>query len=110
MVRRLRHTGRQLYAYGFPIGLLLGRGHIARLFHKLGKLVIGDVGDVHPEAVNLDLMRGALVGLGQLAVTAHQEYAAWHRSEEHTSELQSLMRISYAVFCLQKKNTLTQQN
>src|SRR3546814_3941903 len=27
------------------------------------------------------------------------------RSEEHTSELQSLMRISYAVFCLQKQNT-----
>src|SRR3546814_1281379 len=29
--------------------------------------------------------------------------AARHRSEEHTSELQSLMRISYAVFCLKKK-------
>src|SRR3546814_16188124 len=29
------------------------------------------------------------------------------RSEEHTSELQSLMRISYAVFCLKKKNTNT---
>src|SRR3546814_8144980 len=29
------------------------------------------------------------------------------RSEEHTSELQSLMRISYAVFCLKKKNTIT---
>src|SRR3546814_4287326 len=28
----------------------------------------------------------------------------WHRSEEHTSELQSLMRISYAVFCLKKKS------
>src|SRR3546814_1568609 len=28
------------------------------------------------------------------------------RSEEHTSELQSLMRISYAVFCLKKKNTI----
>src|SRR3546814_5018031 len=28
----------------------------------------------------------------------------WERSEEHTSELQSLMRISYAVFCLKKKN------
>src|SRR3546814_5214990 len=27
----------------------------------------------------------------------------WYRSEEHTSELQSLMRISYAVFCLKKK-------
>src|SRR3546814_3498025 len=30
------------------------------------------------------------------------------RSEEHTSELQSLMRISYAVFCLQKKKTVAQ--
>src|SRR3546814_10844304 len=34
---------------------------------------------------------------------------AGERSEEHTSELQSLMRISYAVFCLKKKNTLEQQ-
>src|SRR3546814_8628287 len=32
------------------------------------------------------------------------EAAAVIRSEEHTSELQSLMRISYAVFCLKKKN------
>src|SRR3546814_8333963 len=31
------------------------------------------------------------------------------RSEEHTSELQSLMRISYAVFCLKKKNTTDTQ-
>src|SRR3546814_9777140 len=32
------------------------------------------------------------------------------RSEEHTSELQSLMRISYAVFCLKKKTKLTHTN
>src|SRR3546814_2750118 len=32
-----------------------------------------------------------------------------YRSEEHTSELQSLMRISYAVFCLKKKNTQHQK-
>src|SRR3546814_8347022 len=32
------------------------------------------------------------------------------RSEEHTSELQSLMRISYAVFCLKKKNITTTHN
>src|SRR3546814_4006218 len=32
------------------------------------------------------------------------------RSEEHTSELQSLMRISYAVFCLKKKNTFNHNN
>src|SRR3546814_10544079 len=31
--------------------------------------------------------------------------SGWTRSEEHTSELQSLMRISYAVFCLKKKKT-----
>src|SRR3546814_3029979 len=39
-------------------------------------------------------------------VTGHGEYAPRKhtvRSEEHTSELQSLMRISYAVFCLKKK-------
>src|SRR3546814_9443216 len=33
--------------------------------------------------------------------------AVAHRSEEHTSELQSLMRISYAVFCLKKKKQQT---
>src|SRR3546814_10797069 len=37
---------------------------------------------------------------------AHPEHP---RSEEHTSELQSLMRISYAVLCLKKKNTHTQK-
>src|SRR3546814_1796468 len=42
--------------------------------------------------------RGARVGLG-LAIL----FCALPRSEAHTSELQSLMRISYAVFCLTKK-------
>src|SRR3546814_9942588 len=35
---------------------------------------------------------------------------AMYRSEEHTSELQSLMRISYAVFCLKKQTNHTHQN
>src|SRR3546814_1230475 len=38
-------------------------------------------------------------------ILADPETATDGRSEEHTSELQSLMRISYAVFCLKKKNT-----
>src|SRR3546814_5411210 len=38
--------------------------------------------------------------LGRIALGGHLD-----RSEEHTSELQSLMRISYAVFCLKKKTT-----
>src|SRR3546814_4270970 len=44
-------------------------------------------------------------------VIAHRDRIGRSRSEEHTSELQSLMRISYAVFCLKKKKTQhTQQN
>src|SRR3546814_4997945 len=35
--------------------------------------------------------------------TRHDRHIVGTRSEEHTSELQSLMRISYAVFCLKKK-------
>src|SRR3546814_3135750 len=35
---------------------------------------------------------------------------SWLRSEEHTSELQSLMRISYAVFCLKKKRQIHNNN
>src|SRR3546814_5420294 len=40
---------------------------------------------------------------GQEEVRAHEAAREHRRSEEHTSELQSLMRISYAVFCLKKK-------
>src|SRR3546814_7815932 len=40
---------------------------------------------------------------GEGAVHGERDAVAGTRSEEHTSELQSLMRISYAVFCLKKK-------
>src|SRR3546814_9982819 len=40
-------------------------------------------------------------GDGRIVITAAKKYGAT-RSEEHTSELQSLMRISYSVFCLKK--------
>src|SRR3546814_5827534 len=43
-------------------------------------------------------------GLGRLADLKRRQRLL-ERSEEHTSELQSLMRISYAVFCLKKKKT-----
>src|SRR3546814_10818479 len=48
-----------------------------------------------------------LAALAQVLAEAElpaSDIAAPGRSEEHTSELQSLMRISYAVFCLKKKN------
>src|SRR3546814_3892278 len=44
---------------------------------------------------------GILTGTGERAFCAGADLSA--RSEEHTSELQSLMRISYAVFCLKKQ-------
>src|SRR3546814_5997334 len=47
-------------------------------------------------------LAGGRMGIG--AVTS--AVGPPERSEEHTSELQSLMRISYAVFCLKKKNIL----
>src|SRR3546814_1106808 len=46
---------------------------------------------------------GRLLVRGPCVVSGY--FGADARSEEHTSELQSLMRISYAVFCLKKKNT-----
>src|SRR3546814_4492071 len=46
--------------------------------------------------------------LGRCLCKIHQSRRSHHsRSEEHTSELQSLMRISYAVFCLKKKKIQT---
>src|SRR3546814_8150891 len=60
-----------------------------------------------------DLATGSADDLGQVVMSArdlvqHDLEAA--RSEEHTSELQSLMRISYAVFCLKKKIKHTTTN
>src|SRR3546814_10433873 len=50
---------------------------------------------------------GADARLGNQAGLHALHQAAVGRSEEHTSELQSLMRISYAVFCLKKKQNTT---
>src|SRR3546814_9101660 len=48
-------------------------------------------------------------GRGTFGIPSFSQSQIW-RSEEHTSELQSLMRISYAVFCLNKKTTITTHN
>src|SRR3546814_7101120 len=52
----------------------------------------------------------AYVGSNPTPSTIRQRIGQPRRSEEHTSELQSLMRISYAVFCLKKNTTTTQNN
>src|SRR3546814_1991397 len=63
-------------------------------------LTVGGVGRVDIEHV-------VAVAIDVLAVGGA---AAHRRSEEHTSELQSLMRISYAVFCLKKTKAQTKRN
>src|SRR3546814_3696042 len=49
------------------------------------------------------------LGIFSVMWSEHCSYKSSRRSEEHTSELQSLMRISYAVFCLTKKIKKTRQ-
>src|SRR3546814_8137075 len=65
-----------------------------------------DAGGQAQEAIDLPHPFG--VAAGQIVVDGDDMDAlAFERSEEHTSELQSLMRISYAVFCLKKKKKNT---
>src|SRR3546814_3992309 len=76
------------------------------------------IGDAAPHAWNngvgavlLDIGIDAFIDQARLRIVARFAWPCGHqvivkrgaRSEEHTSELQSLMRISYAVFCLKKK-------
>src|SRR3546814_2026652 len=81
-----------------------------RLIIKRTALAAADQGLVDLMGADLDHAIDALsthslrVGLTQ-DLFANGEDAGPIRSEEHTSELQSLMRISYAVFCLKKKKT-----
>src|SRR3546814_5089305 len=58
-------------------------------------------GEYRDAAFNLHQATERLYACLLLTLTYYSPYN--HRSEEHTSELQSLMRISYAVFCLKKK-------
>src|SRR3546814_5150745 len=75
-----------------------------RLEHRIvGEPLLGD----------RDIERGIVIELQPLARRRAGLVADLVRSEEHTSELQSLMRISYAVFCLKKKrqqNTRTRRS
>src|SRR3546814_8120615 len=60
-----------------------------------------------PKMINL-IEEAALAAIGHLLPDGKQSLGTQiDRSEEHTSELQSLMRISYAVFCLKKKKKQT---
>src|SRR3546814_6549726 len=71
----------------------LARGRGARRRHG------GQVHAARPRGLDLHARGDDLLDLVDVRIA----FEDGHRSEEHTSELQSLMRISYAVFCLKKK-------
>src|SRR3546814_1305719 len=92
-VRRLQPVGHA--------GRLLEPRRVQKGFGMLDMIMAGE-GAMPVERLEAVAARIGQRGLGdarRIAAVGQQEY----RSEEHTSELQSLMRISYAVFCLKKK-------
>src|SRR3546814_2871941 len=82
------HNGRDFAAW---LGL------VPRQFSSGGKERLGRISKAGQADIRQMLIIGAMSRLN------------WMRSEEHTSELQSLMRSSYAVFCLKKKKTSQHQ-
>src|SRR3546814_8180524 len=89
-------------------------GSLRRHTDGLPRACGGDGGNLACVGVDRPVVRRALESVRQPAdeerqrcaeteVPAEADQRRAHRSEEHTSELQSLMRISYAVFCLKKK-------
>src|SRR3546814_8910277 len=79
-----------------PAGQILDAGMREFETHHARKHAADDAGDDREDQIE---------GADVLVVRRHEpaDEKARRRSEEHTSELQSLMRISYAVFCLKKK-------
>src|SRR3546814_7748362 len=75
--------------------------------YRAGGLDAKEIGEIEG---NLATTAGTCAVMGTastMAILCEALGLMLKKSEEHTSELQSLMRISYAVFCLQKKNTRT---
>src|SRR3546814_5631096 len=77
---------------------------------QLGQREVRRIEDAHLASEQLEQTRGLLddeprIGAFAQATVKQKDARRRVRSEAHTSELQSPMRISYAVFCLKKKNS-----
>src|SRR3546814_7307723 len=91
-----------LQAGGSAIAAADFAGYSARIVDPIVRERAGHTLNLVPGYSAGPTFAGALGRLPERFATAAPD-AATYRSEEHTSELQSLMRISYAVFCLKKK-------
>src|SRR3546814_1901310 len=92
-------------------GAAAGRAGRGRPIGRSGHRLLRAAGAVDRTGQDADPVRRGRRRFGPDAgrATRRRQRAA-ARSEEHTSELQSLMRISYAVFCLKKKNKKNNKN
>src|SRR3546814_2283055 len=90
-----------------PHGLTLPQAVAAVASRPAETARLTDRGRIAP-GLRADLVRVAVVEGQPFVKTVWREAERVMRSEEHTSELQSLMRISYAVFCLKKKKNKTE--
>src|SRR3546814_2125784 len=90
-------------------GLASGSSSLQCVFKPLMKMAaIGEAGQPIVARCPADMFSSGL-GLRDVQMSAQEASVSVPRSEEHTSELQSLMRSSYAVFCLKKKNSKQQK-
>src|SRR3546814_1792596 len=89
----------------FPYTTLFRSHFHLRFRHREVDVDAGDVVERGDHRARRDQCAGADLADAQAAGERRADDAVAQRSEEHTSELQSLMRISYAVFCLKKKTT-----
>src|SRR3546814_3106255 len=92
-------------AVGAGISLVVAAAAVLGIGQAIRRVI--DVGFGMGNGSYLDLYFSALFGVvAVLAIATFGRFYCVTRSEEHTSELQSLMRISYAVFCLKIKHYL----
>src|SRR3546814_6330966 len=101
IVRRIRRSDR---GYRAPPNLLLNE-HGRAMTRKLLTAQLAEAFAAARLLGTLHCLRHTFA-MAMLARLQIQARTTPDRSEEHTSELQSLMRISYAVFCLKKKTTI----
>src|SRR3546814_9675146 len=86
-------------------GEIVAIGPLTAAVEHRTEVILFDVGGRHAGDIGLDDLPDLFFHRHPLEQAGDD--GGRKRSEEHTSELQSLMRISYAVFCLKKKNTTT---
>src|SRR3546814_3071492 len=91
-------------------GLAISPAAPPRLHHAQRKTMLSRTQQISEKTIKKTSRRQEPICLTAIDVecNAFSRAAAGVRSEEHTSELQSLMRISYAVYSLKKKNRQTQ--